>query len=81
MKLAQHVLMLRFMRRHMSFEIGPFAIQVNFADRAVHLIPTVVSGDVFVADVLMHEGFVTAGEGAREAGVSMVFVCMVRGTD
>ena len=81
MELTQRMLMLGSVRRHVSFEIAAFAVEVHLADGTVHLVATVVSRHVLVADVLVREGFGTVGECAFEGafgGVGMVFVVVGR---
>ena len=78
MILAQCMLMFRPMRRHMSFEIAAFTVEIHVADGAVHFVPAVVGRDVFVADVFVRERLGTVGECAFEGAFVRVFVVFMR---
>ena len=56
MILAQHMLVLRSMRRHMSFKVAAFTVEVDLADGTIHLVAAVVARHVLVADVLVSKG-------------------------
>lgn len=70
MELAQHVLMFGPVGGHVALEVGALAVEELSADVAVHLVAVVAGGDVFVAHLLVHEGFGTAGERAFEQSLA-----------
>lgn len=72
MELAQHVLMLRAMCRHVALEIRSFAVQKLAADVTVHLVPIVRGCDVLVAHLLVHERLGTARECAFEEPFAVI---------
>jgi hypothetical protein len=69
MPLANHMLMLGPVRRHMSAKIAPFGIQKLAADMAVGLIRAGMGRKVFVQDLFVHKGLLAAREGAFEGAV------------
>ena len=66
MPLADHVLVLRPMTRHVSAKVAALAVQPLPADVAVRLILARVGGGMVSEDLFIHEGLGAAGEGAFE---------------
>jgi len=65
-ELADHVLMLGPVRRHVSLEVRPLTVEVLAADVAVHLVAVVARRHVLVAHLLVHERLRTAEKRALE---------------
>lgn len=80
-ELAERVLVLGPVRRHVPLEIRPLAVQVLAADVAVHLVAVVARRHVLVAHLLVHERLGAARERAFERALGVRHRGRGRGRD
>lgn len=74
MPLADEMLVLRLVTRHVSSEVGAFGVEELIADMAVSLVLPGMRGEVRHQDLLVHERLGASGESAFERAALIVGV-------